>query len=651
MTVDSPKGPEREARPICNCGPCQREAVERSAPIPYLRRRVAESIFDGLGIYNRPDADRAADLVVAMLRPKVDRLTFERDFAQANLEEYLQQLQDLRDDYLTGEPVPVTEVVSAAKRELERLTAEVDRLVQERDEVRKVLLPLLQRHALSKDDVQGDNLKAGYIAKIAADVLRWYGYEMQRWEATFGKDALPHATAIIEERDQLRAEVSRLREQLATAVVLPQDAEDQLRIAIADPGSRLPRIHYTPERASEPVTRWSGRSVLDLLASWAAPVSESVPATPQPCGQVHNGEVCTELRVHDTNGCWGHYGPRPQEMAQHNVVITKAAYGMASAYCFTCKQFASGFGQKAEDWRDQHLADTLRPVLTNESFISSLDEDAALFAVALDRVRRDKGERHTLEDVAEELELLDEGRPSGSERLAPRPAGPMALVREFHEAFGLPINDATRTLNKLRADLIREEGREAATALEAGPPEAWAKELADLVIVTYGAALTLGIDLDEAVRLVHASNMSKLGYDGKPVMRPDGKVLKGPNYEPPDMTSALLQDAAQAARSEATPEDPSPQRGRFKVGDEVRWCWTGANADGTWFKARLTEEHPARYPKGWAGEITDCGTAYTDEHMGEVPLGFKLFMDIPSLTLVSRPSPSLRKEGEDSEAR
>lgn len=80
------------------------------------------------------------------------------------------------------------------------------------------------------------------------------------------------------------AEVSRLREQLATAVLLPQDAEDQLRIAIADPGSRLPRIHYTPERASEPVTRWSARSVLDLLASWSAPVSESVPATPPDFG-------------------------------------------------------------------------------------------------------------------------------------------------------------------------------------------------------------------------------------------------------------------------------------------------------------------------------------------------------------------------------
>lgn len=38
---------------------------------------------------------------------------------------------------------------------------------------------------------------------------------------------------------------------------------------------------------------------------------------------------------------------------------------------------------------------------------------------------------------------------------------------------------------------------------------------------------------DEAFRRVHASNMSKLGPDGKPLRREDGKVLKGPNYMPP----------------------------------------------------------------------------------------------------------------------
>jgi hypothetical protein len=106
-------------------------------------------------------------------------------------------------------------------------------LALDRDKVREELLPLLRQHPLSKDDVEGDNLRAGFIAKVAADVLRWYVYEMQRWEATFGKDALPHATAIIEERDALRA-------QLAAAVVLPSDWYDQL--AVAESGHRAAAV-------------------------------------------------------------------------------------------------------------------------------------------------------------------------------------------------------------------------------------------------------------------------------------------------------------------------------------------------------------------------------------------------------------------------
>jgi len=124
----------------------------------------------------------------------------------------------------------------------------------------------------------------------------------------------------------------------------------------------------------------------------------------------------------------------------------------------------------------------------------------------------------------------------------PAPSDVIAMVREFHVATGCPINDATRTHNSLRALLIHEEAKEARDALlgvdGAGLAEV-AKELADLVYVAYGAALTLGIDLDEAVRVVHASNMSKLDPDGQPIMRADGKVLKGPRYQSPDMTAAL----------------------------------------------------------------------------------------------------------------
>lgn len=65
------------------------------------------------------------------------------------------------------------------------------------------------------------------------------------------------------------------------------------------------------------------------------------------------------------------------------------------------------------------------------------------------------------------------------------------------------------------------------------------KELADLVYVAYQYAENLGWDLDEALNRVHRSNMSKLGEDGEPVYREDGKVLKGPNYEPPNLSDLV----------------------------------------------------------------------------------------------------------------
>ena len=61
------------------------------------------------------------------------------------------------------------------------------------------------------------------------------------------------------------------------------------------------------------------------------------------------------------------------------------------------------------------------------------------------------------------------------------------------------------------------------------------KELADLVYVCYQYASNLGWNLDEAMHRVHESNMSKLDEYGKPILREDGKVLKGPNYQPPNL--------------------------------------------------------------------------------------------------------------------
>jgi predicted HAD superfamily Cof-like phosphohydrolase len=96
-----------------------------------------------------------------------------------------------------------------------------------------------------------------------------------------------------------------------------------------------------------------------------------------------------------------------------------------------------------------------------------------------------------------------------------------------------------KSLAKLRAALLQEEVGEFVTAAEKGDLAAIADALADIAYVVYGTALTYGIDLDPVLREVHRSNMSKLGRDGKPLMREDGKVLKSDRYFPPDIASVL----------------------------------------------------------------------------------------------------------------
>ena len=153
-----------------------------------------------------------------------------------------------------------------------------------------------------------------------------------------------------------------------------------------------------------------------------------------------------------------------------------------------------------------------------------------------------------------------------------RPYEPQKAVGEFHRAFGqqrywdIPRNlDGTETqahvdLRRLRAALILEEAREAIEALGfsvlvvesvPGSPkglveipgfeydeEHLAKELADVLYVTYGTGDTQSLPVEDVYQEVHRSNMSKL-VDGKPLRREDGKFLKGPNYRPADVHGVL----------------------------------------------------------------------------------------------------------------
>lgn len=122
----------------------------------------------------------------------------------------------------------------------------------------------------------------------------------------------------------------------------------------------------------------------------------------------------------------------------------------------------------------------------------------------------------------------------------------LGMVREFHETFGHivadePTLDQTKAVQKLRYDLIEEELSEFKDALVVGDLVEAADALADLLYVTFGAALVFGIPMDEIFSIVHASNMSKLDENGKPIYRADGKILKGPNfYEPQPLIKEAL---------------------------------------------------------------------------------------------------------------
>ena len=129
-------------------------------------------------------------------------------------------------------------------------------------------------------------------------------------------------------------------------------------------------------------------------------------------------------------------------------------------------------------------------------------------------------------------------------------------ARAFRETFNQECLDnisrfgfIKKQLWDMQVGLINEEScefLEAAEELYADPEnpdrrEDLVKELSDLVFVCYQFAAAFNIDLDKAMTLVFESNMSKLDEQGMPIYREDGKVLKGPNYRPPNLDDCLPQ--------------------------------------------------------------------------------------------------------------
>lgn len=110
------------------------------------------------------------------------------------------------------------------------------------------------------------------------------------------------------------------------------------------------------------------------------------------------------------------------------------------------------------------------------------------------------------------------------------------MVREFHDAMGVESSTLIDEEAVLcREHLIDEEKAELEDAIDFRDPEAIMKEACDLVYVVVGTLIKFNLSFDEAFRRVHESNMTKLWPDGKPRYREDGKILKPPDYEPPDL--------------------------------------------------------------------------------------------------------------------
>jgi len=115
------------------------------------------------------------------------------------------------------------------------------------------------------------------------------------------------------------------------------------------------------------------------------------------------------------------------------------------------------------------------------------------------------------------------------------------MVEEFMDAFGQDVEKTPLMsgVAELRYELIREELEEMREALDNKDLIGVADALTDLLYVVYGAGHSFGLDLDACFKEVHRSNMSKLGADGKPIYREDGKVMKGTNYSTPDLKKTL----------------------------------------------------------------------------------------------------------------
>ena len=123
----------------------------------------------------------------------------------------------------------------------------------------------------------------------------------------------------------------------------------------------------------------------------------------------------------------------------------------------------------------------------------------------------------------------------------------IAAVTKFHEVYRIPYavqptTDVDPQLIALRHRLMAEENEEYLEAALAGNLVEVADALGDMLYILCGTMITHGMQdkIEDVFREIQRSNLSKLGADGQPIYREDGKVMKGPNYFKPDIAAILV---------------------------------------------------------------------------------------------------------------
>jgi len=117
----------------------------------------------------------------------------------------------------------------------------------------------------------------------------------------------------------------------------------------------------------------------------------------------------------------------------------------------------------------------------------------------------------------------------------------LKAVKLFHETYGLGVSEEMKAdlgnlKNDLRFNLMKEENEEYLEAVQNNDLVEVADALGDMLYILCGTILEHGLQhkIEEVFDEIQRSNMSKLGEDGKPIYREDGKVMKGPNYFKPN---------------------------------------------------------------------------------------------------------------------